>query len=348
MEPCVEVSLIPRVKTGSSGLTEHTLGNSVLGSDRERLLDDIRDHEHGRTVAEQLADDSAGVSHGLKLVHVKLGLDIALTNLEVLLTNAVKNIGTLCHDLEEPSTCAAGGVLRCEEECEDGLGNLVVVEHAKKRLGLLDLVGIALLLSLAPAVGVNHLDDPGVHDTVGLTTSGHLDLALGSSLAELGEDNVGGLLAVPGLAERDDNGEVDELESGGDEVVVVGDLDDSLVGHVVAGEGAEGNGAHELTELGHKRNRLVAIVLCDLNEALEVAIIHLVLTGKVHLEGAAGEEAIEALTEVDVGLAIEEDPVVVSQKLGGDVDYSRLDVAGRVEDLASHITGGGNNDEPVG
>jgi hypothetical protein len=36
----------------------------------------------------------------------------------------------------------------------------------------------------------------------------------------------------------------------------------------------------------------------------------------------------------------------MAKQLGSDVDDSGLDISGRVEDLASHITGGRNDNEP--
>jgi hypothetical protein len=96
----------------------------------------------------------------------------------------------------------------------------------------------------------------------------------------------------------------------------------------------------------HERNGLAASILGHLEEVLEVSVVGLLLTGQVKLESLAGEETVEALAEIDMGLSVKENPVVVSKKLRGNVDDCRLDISGRVEDLASHITGGSNDNEP--
>jgi hypothetical protein len=98
--------------------------------------------------------------------------------------------------------------------------------------------------------------------------------------------------------------------------------------------------------VGHEGGGLVVVVLGDLEEAGEVVLVDLLLAGQVGGEGLAGEEAVETLAEVDVGLAVEEDEVVVSEELGGDIDDARLDVAGRVEDLAREVAGGSDDNEP--
>lgn len=322
------------------------LGDSVRLGNGERLLDEVWNHQHRRAVAEELANNGAGVGERLELVHVEVGVGVTVADLEVLLADAVKDIGALGHDLEQPSSGTAGGVLRSKEEGEDGLRDFVVAKHAQVGGGLLASI-LALVLGLAPALALDHLDDPGVHDAGNVTTSGHADLGLGSTLGKLGENHVGGLLAVPGLGVGDDDGEVDELEGGGDEVVVVGDLLDGLVADVVPDKGAAGDGAHELTELGHEGDGLAASLLGDVDEVLKVCLVDLLLARQIGLEGLAGEETVEALAEVDVGLAVEEDPVVVAEKLVGDIDDTGLDVGRGVEDLAGKISGGGNDDEPA-
>ena len=59
----------------------------------------------------------------------------------------------------------------------------------------------------------------------------------------------------------------------------------------------------------------------------------------------AEDEVIDAVADSLDG-AVEEDEVVVSEELGGDVDDAGLDVAGRVEDLARKVAGGGDDNEP--
>ncbi|KAI6776070.1 hypothetical protein HG530_000015 [Fusarium avenaceum] len=282
------------------------------------------------------------------LIHGDGSVGVTVADLDVLLSDTVKDIGSLGGNLEQPSGSTAGGILRSEKEGEDGLGDLVVVEHAEKRSGLLNVVGFALLLGLPPALRLDHRQNPGIHDTGDLTTSSHADLALGGALGKLGQDHISGLLSVPGLGERKDNGKVDKFEGSGDQVVILSDLGNGLIGDVVADKGSARDGTHDLTELMHERNGLATGVLGHLKEMLEVVVVRLLLTGQVAFESFAGEKTVEALAEVDMSLSIKEHPVVVSKKLRGNVDNSGLDVAGRVEDLAGHITGRSNNNEPRG
>lgn len=251
------------------------------------------------------------------------------------------------HDLKEPGGGRRGGILGGEQEGEDGLGDFVIGEIAKDMSRLGETLGVAGLLGVAPLLGGNHLDNPGVHDAVGLAAGSHPDLGLGGATGELGEDHIGGLLAVPGLGEGDDDGEVDELEGLGDEVVVVGDLLDGLVAEVVTDKGAAGDGRDDLAELGHPGDGLEVGGFGDVDKGLEVAVVHLLLAGEVDLEGATGEEAVETLAEVNVGLAVEEDPVVGTEKLVSDIDDAGLDEGGRVKHLAGHVAGRGDDDKLV-
>lgn len=323
-----------------------TLGNGVVIGQGESLLGDIGNHDDGRAPSEELTNNSAGVGKRFELVHGEGGVGVTVADLDVLLSDTVKDIGSLGGNLEEPCGGAAGGILGSEEEGEDGLGDLVIVEHAEERRWLLDIMRLALLLGLAPALRLDHGKNPGVHDAGNFTTSGHANLAFGSTLGELGQDHISSLLAVPRLGVREDNGEVDKLESSGDEVVVLGDLGNGLVGNVVTNKSAARHSTHDLTELMHERNRLAASVLGHLEEVLEVSVVSLLLTGQVKFESLAGEKAIETLAEINMGLSVEENPVVVSKKLGSNVDDCGLDISGRVEDLASHVAGGSDNDKP--
>jgi hypothetical protein len=111
-------------------------------------------------------------------------------------------------------------------------------------------------------------------------------------------------------------------------------------------EGSERNGAHDLAEFTHERNGLVIGLLRDTEEAVEVTVVQVLLAGEIRLEGSAGEETVKALAKIDVGLAVKEYPVVVTEELVGDIDDARLNETGGVEDLPGHITGGRNDDEP--
>ncbi len=275
-------------------------GNRVRVGDGKRLLHKVRNHQHRGAVAEQLANDGARVLEGLELVHVELGVNVTVADPEVLLSNAIQDVGSLSGNLEEPCSGAAGSILGGKEKGEDGLGNLVVAEHAQQGVRLLHALAGALALGFAPALRVDHLQNPAVHDAGDVAARSHAHLALGGALGELGQDHVGGLLPVPRLRQGNDDGEVDKLEGGRDEVVVVGNSLDGLVRDVVADKGTARDGTHELAEFGHEGDGLAVVARRNLDKLLKVSLVHRLLAGQVRLEGLAGKETVEALAEVDV------------------------------------------------
>lgn len=340
---------------------EHgALGSGVGGGDGVVLLDHVGDHDHGRAVAEGLLDGGAGVGHLLDV----LDLDVAVFAVAVahdglaFLADLLENVGAVGGDLEQPAGGGGSGVLRGEEEGENGHGDLEVGELAEDVLGLLlGRDSLAASNALTVAVTLHHLNDPAVHDTLsrraGLL---HADSGLGGARSEHLKNLVGSLLAVPGLGEGQDDGEVDELERSGDVVVIVGDLLDLGVRHVVTDESTAGDGAHELAqivdELGAAlvgANAALALpgVLGNIVESLKVLLVDLLLTGQVSSESGASEQAVETLAVLDVRLAVQEDPVLGAEELDGDVDDARLHVRGGVEDLTGHVAGGGDDDELV-
>jgi hypothetical protein len=322
------------------------LGDGVLGCDGEVLLGEVGNHDYGRAVAQGLLDDRTGPGQLLKRVERDLSVDVAVAGFDVLLADLLEELGAVGHDLEEPCGSRRGSVLGGEEEGEDGHGDLEVAEPADDHGGLLRV--FALLDGLAVVVRLDHVGDPEVQNALLLAASRHTDLSLGGALGELVQNHVGALLAVPALGEGQDDGEVDELEGGGDEVVVVGDLLDGLLGAVVANEGPAADGGDQQAELLHEGDVLALVGdLGELDEALVVLVVDFLLAGQVLLERLAREEAVEALAVVDVGLAVEEDPVLGPQQLVRGVDHAGLDEVGRVEDLAGHVARRGDDDELV-
>lgn len=191
------------------------------------------------------------------------------------------------------------------------------------------------------------MGDPEVENALLLAASQHADLGLGGTLGELVQDHVGALLAVPALGKGQDDGEVDKLKRSSDEVVVVGDLLDSLLGAVVPNKGPAADSSDQETELLHERNVLALVLdLRELDEALVVLVVDLLLAGQVLLERLAGEQAVETLAVVDVSFAVEEDPVLGAEELVCGIDDAGLDEVGRVEDFAGHVTGRGDDNEP--
>jgi hypothetical protein len=189
--------------------------------------------------------------------------------------------------------------------------------------------------------------DPAIHDTSDFTTSGKISLALSSTFSELDHDHISGLLSIPGLGEGNDNGEVDKLESGSNQKVIVGDLLDSFVVHVVSNEGPARNGSHKLSEFGHELNGLEAILAGYFNPLLEVLVVDFILTGEVKRKSVTGEKAVQAFAEFDMGLAVQEDPVGRAQELVSGVHDTGFDKGGRIEDLAREVAAGCDHDEPA-
>lgn len=95
------------------------------------------------------------------------------------------------------------------------------------------------------------------------------------------------------------------------------------------------------------RGAAVAVLLRDADEGVKVGVVDGFLVGEVELEGAAREEAIEALAVLDVRFTVEEDPVVRAEDLVRDVDDAGFDVARSVEDPGGHVPCGRYDDESV-
>lgn len=325
-----------------------TLGNSVGIGDGERLLDQVGNHEDWWAVSEEFSNGGTGVGQRLELIHVELSIDVAVADLEVFLPNAVKNIRSLGCNLEEPCRGTAGGILGGKKEGEDGLGDLVISKHAHHGCRLHQILGgQALRLSLTPTLRLDHDQNPSIHDAGDFSSSSHANLGFGGTLGEFRKNHVGRLLSIPGLGVGKNDGEVDKLKSCGDQIIIIGNLLDGLIGDVVTNKGAARDGTHKFTKLGHERNGLAIILLGNVEESLEIGLVHLLLAGEIVRESLAGEEAVETLAEIHVELAVEENPVVLSEELVGDIDDTRLYIHRGVENFASHVASGRNYDEPA-
>lgn len=155
--------------------------------------------------------------------------------------------------------------------------------------------------------------DPTVHDTGDFASSSHADFTLGGTLGELRQHHIGSALSIPGPRVGDDDGKVDKFQGSGDQVVVIGDLLNGLVRDVVANKCPARDGAHEFTEFRHERDWLSSCFLSDLSKLLEVGIVNYFLVREVALQRLASEQAVQALPEVNMRFAVQEDPVVGSQ-----------------------------------
>lgn len=315
--------------------------SGVFGCDREVLLGEVGNHDDWGTVAECLLHDSAGPLELLDRVEGQRCVDVTVAGLQVLFADLVEELGSVSHDLEEPGGGRRGSVLGGEKEGEDGHGDFEVAEPAdngSRLLGVFDL--LASLNPLTVLLGLDHVVDPEVENALLLATSSHANLGLCGASGELLEDHIGSLLSVPALGKGQNDGEVDELEGGGNQVVVVSDLLDGLIRAVVADKGPAAHSGDQLAELLHPRDVLALVLdLREVHPLLEVVVVDLLLSRQILLERLAGEEAVETLAVIYVSAAVEEDPVLGAEELVGGIDDAGLDECGRVEDLAGHVAG---------
>lgn len=344
----VGVSLLIVAGGPHRGDNHGALGHGDVLGNGEVLLDQVGNHDDGRAVAQSLLDDSTSVGQLVKQLHGQRGLDIAVANAQVLLADLVKNIGAVGHELEQPGRGSTSGILGGEQEGEDGLSDFVIGEVTQDLGGLVTGLDGNTLSDLLTVLGGILLSlDPRVHDTGDFSTRGHASLTLGSTVGELCQNHVGSLLAIPGLGVRQDKGEVNEFQGSSDHVVVIGDLLDSFFGDVVADESTAGHGAHELTEFGHPGSGLEVVLLRDAQETGVVLVVNLFHAREVEGKSLASEKTVETLAEFNVVFAVQEDPVVGTKKLVRNVHNTRLNVGGRVEDLARHVASGCDNNEPI-
>ena len=184
------------------GNDHHALLDFVFWGDLPVLFGFVRHHDDRRAVAEGFFDHSAGLHHGLERVHVEALVAVAVAEAEVLLAHFRQPFGSVGEELEEPGAGAGGGVLRGEEEGEDGHGDFPVGEVAEDHGGFLGLRDFDALGELrAVLAGLLLLLDPGVHDAGDGASGGHACFGFGSAFGELVEDHVGSLLPVPAFGE---------------------------------------------------------------------------------------------------------------------------------------------------
>lgn len=254
-------------------------GNSVGVRNREVLLCDIRNHNDRWAVTKTFLDNRTGVGHAFQHIHGQRSVAVTVPQSVVLLANFVENLRAVGHDLKQPGTSRAGSILGSKQESEHSLGDFVVGKVAKERCRFLGVIHGNALGNLLAISSRFHLElDPAIHDTSDFTTSGKISFALGSTFGELDHDHISSLLSIPGLGERDDNREVDKLESGSNQKVVIGDFLNCLVVHVVSNKCLARNGSHELSEFTHELDGLEIILAGDFGPMLEVLVVNLILT----------------------------------------------------------------------
>lgn len=125
--------------------------DGVAISQGEGFGGEVGDKNDRGAVAEEFLDNGVGVGQA-RLEHgeVERLFGVAVAGGEVFFAEAGKHVGTLSEDLEQPGGRAAGGVLRGEEEGEEGLADFRVGELPDE-VGRLFRVGLARRNSRAVA-----------------------------------------------------------------------------------------------------------------------------------------------------------------------------------------------------
>lgn len=95
---------------------------------------------------------------------------------------------------------------------------------------------------------------------------------------------------------------------------------------------------HKFSEFWHEGSWLVVTLFAHSQEFLEVFVVDLLLTWKIYFQCLTGEQAIETFPIINVGFAIQENPIGRSKDFGSDVYDSRLHESGRIEDFSGKIS----------
>lgn len=208
------------------------------------------------------------------------------------------------------------------------MGDFVIGEIVKDMSWFGEIFGVVSFFGVVLFFGGNYFDNLGVYDVVGFVVGSYLDFGFGGVMGEFGEDYIGGFFVVLGFGEGDDDGEVDEFEGFGDEVVVVGDFFDGFVVEVVVDKGVVGDGCDDFVELGYLGDWFEVGGFGDVDKGFEVVVVYFFLVREVDFEGVMGEEIVEIFVEVNVGFVVEEDLVVGIEKFVSDIDDVGFDEGG--------------------
>jgi len=85
-----------------SGDDHGSFANSVLGRNGKVLLSEVGDHDDRWPVTERLLDHSARPLQLFNGVKRNRGVNVAVANLDILLTDLVEILWSVSHDLEQP------------------------------------------------------------------------------------------------------------------------------------------------------------------------------------------------------------------------------------------------------
>lgn len=332
-----------------AGRDDHrAFGHSIARREREILFREVGNEDDGRPVAEELLDDRVGVGERLQHGQVEGPVLVAAPRGQVLLPQTTEHVGALGEDLEQPGRGAAGRVLRREEEGEERLADLLVREPA-------DEVRRSFRPRRAPRgpfavpLGFHHVEHPVVHDTRGCRAGRHVRFAGGRAARELGVDGFGRPPAPPRLGEGDVYREWDvhQLEGVRDEVEVIGDSLDGILGYVVPEEGAARDRAVDLAKQGHESRRTPLVRLAGGGELVEVVGHHILLCREICGDGLVREQRSQPPSVLGMGLSMQENPGLVANDVLGNRDETWFGVCGRLENFVGYISVGGEDNKPV-
>lgn len=272
-------------------------GHGVVVGELEGLAGLVRDHDDGRHEPQALLDTSPSVDHVIDHVQRSGRLDVPPSDPILFLPDLFQYLGVLGHVLKEVDDGRGHGVLRGKEKGEDDHGDLVIGVFPAQHPTLFFLAG--------SLTGLDHLPDPGVEQTRGFVALGHVSFRGGRGGGEVLHGDLSSLDGIVDVGARERQGEIDQLESDGDQPVLVGNLLSGGFVHVIPRKHPE-RGLHVQIPHGHHvslgRGRGVRHPL------FKVSPVNGLLDREVDRQGLFGEQDVERFTIVSVDLAVQKDP----------------------------------------
>lgn len=310
-----------------AGRDDHgALGDGVVGCDGEGSGCLVRDEDDGGTVAEEFLDYCVCVCEGVEHGEIKGSSLVTAPSSKVFFADSVHDVRSLREDLEQPCRRAAGRILRRKQESEERPRNLLIFKFSNQVRWLHHTL-LPLYRDLFPVpLRFHHVLHPLIHDTSRFSTRGHVDLARRGTSRKLLDDSVSNPLPAPRLSERDIQRprDIDQLQRGGNEIEVIGNLLDGVLRDVVTEKGPARQRTVDLPEQPHKGHWLPAMGRAGGDESVKVIFIDLLLDGQVRAQGFVGKETHETAAVLGVGLAVKEDPGFRADDVLGDGDEAWL------------------------
>jgi hypothetical protein len=100
MEPVVRFTISPTIRKTQLEYAKLTLRNSVGIGQGESLLSDVGNHDDRRAPSEKLTDNGTSVCETFELVHSDGSVRVTVADLDILLSDTIKDIGSLGGNLE--------------------------------------------------------------------------------------------------------------------------------------------------------------------------------------------------------------------------------------------------------